>query len=69
MGDFEHAEIIKLYVEDEYTIREVAAQKHRSLSTIKSHLDKHNTGIIRKGYCPVCRRVSSGLDKTLAQRK
>lgn len=68
VGDFEHAEFIKLYVEDNHTIGEIAFKKHRSKSTIQGHFNRHNNAIIRKNYCPICRRINSGFETTFAKR-
>jgi len=32
------------------------------------HIHQHNSKVEGAGFCPACRRVKSGLDKTLARR-
>jgi len=68
VGDFEHAEFIQLYLEMDYSIAEVAQRKKRSTATIQNHFNRHNNAIIRKGYCPTCRRINSGFETTLTKK-
>lgn len=68
VGDLEHAEIIKLYVEEGLSMNKIAEQIGRSSKTPHKHIHRHNSKVEGAGFCPVCRRVKSELDKTLARR-
>ena len=68
LGDREHAELVRLYVEEGLSMRGVAERLGRSLYTVKSHIDRHNAAVQRAGYCPACRRAHSPLQSTMARR-
>ena len=67
VGDMEHEEMMRLYM-DEYSMMEIAGIKHRSASTVKSHIDRHNSGVIRKGRCAICSKVDGDLADSLVKR-
>ena len=69
VGDREHAEIVRLYVEEGLSMREVAEKLGRSTATVKAHLDRHNRAVGRSGFCPACRRAGSPLDGETARRE
>jgi hypothetical protein len=68
VGDAEHAEIIRLYVEDGLSINRIAERLSRSTKTVWSHIQAHNSGVERSGFCPSCRRVKSDCESTPAYR-
>ena len=64
----EHAEIIKLYVDEGLSLNKIAERIRRSSKTPHKHIHQHNSKVEGAGFCPACRRVKSQLDKTLARR-
>ncbi|RLG44109.1 MAG: hypothetical protein DRN81_05225, partial [Thermoproteota archaeon] len=58
VSSFEHAEIIKLYLEHE-SMQKIAKQLGRAPTTIQRHLWLHNTNITEHGQCPYCKRANS----------
>lgn len=67
VGDREHAEIIKLYLEEGLSMLTIARRLMRSSSTVKMQIDRHNQAVAKIGYCPQCRRIRSKLEAALAQ--
>jgi len=68
LGDKEHAEIVKLYVEEGLSMSKIGEQLGRSSRTPHEHIKKHNRSVESSGFCPACRRVKSKLESTLAKR-
>jgi len=68
IGDEEHAEIIRLYLDEDLGMRKIAEKLSRSTASIKMHIDRHNSSIEKMGYCPACRRVKSSLEAERAVR-
>ena len=69
VGDVEHAEIIRLYVEEELSMNKISRQCKRSSKTVWSHIEDHNKALQRSGFCPLCRRVKSNYEASLAKRE
>jgi hypothetical protein len=69
VGDKEHAEMIRLYVEEKLGINKIAEMLGRSSRTPLTQIQKHNKCVERSGFCAACRRVKSSLDGELAQKK
>ncbi len=61
VGDKEHAEIIRLYVEEGLGMNKIAEQIGRSSRTPLKHIHQHNSKIERGGFCPSCRRLKVAL--------
>jgi hypothetical protein len=59
VSDKEHAEMIRLYVEDDLGLNKIAEMLGRSSRTLLIQLQKHNKAIERSGFCLACRRVKS----------
>ena len=68
VGDPEHAEIIRLYVDESLSMNRIAEKLKRSSRVPFTIIHKHNARVEGSGFCPACRRVKSQLDKTLARR-
>ena len=68
IGDEEHAEIIRLYLDGGLSMARIAEELNRSTASIKMHIDRHNESIEKMGYCPACRRVKSSLEGEKAVR-
>jgi len=58
VGDYEHAEIMALYLDQKQGMHKIADLKKRSSSTIKAQITTHDDAIKRSGFCPRCRRVA-----------
>jgi hypothetical protein len=67
IGDKEHSEIIKLYIEG-LSMNKISKQVNRSTKSIKDHIDRHNLSVQRSAFCPACRRVHSKLEGEKAER-
>jgi len=68
VGDQEHAEIIKLYIDEGLSMNKIAEKLGRSSRVPFKHIHQHNSKVEGAGFCPACRRVKSQLAKTLAKR-
>jgi hypothetical protein len=68
VSDGEHAEMIRLYVEEGLGINKIAEQLGRSSRTPLTQIQKHNKAVERSGFCSVCRRVKSKNENQIAQR-
>ena len=69
VGDPEHSEIIRLYVDAGLSMNKIAEQLERSSRVPFTIIHEHNSSVEGAGFCPSCRRVKSSLDRTLARRK
>lgn len=69
VGDKEHADIIRLYVDEGLSMDRIAEKLERSSKTPFTIIHKHDAYVEGSGFCPSCRRVKSNRDKTLARRK
>ncbi len=69
VGDREHSDIVKMYLEEGLSLNKIADRIGRSSRTPFKHIHQHNSKVEGAGFCPACRRVKSNLDKTLARRK
>ena len=69
VGDLEHADIVKMYMDEGLSLNKIAEKIGRSSRTPFKHIHQHNSKVEGAGFCPACRRVKSNLDKTLARRK
>lgn len=68
VGDREHAQMIRLYVEEGLGMKAVATRLGRSSGTVKWQIDRHNEAVAKIGYCPACRRAKSSLEAAAATR-
>jgi len=59
VSDKEHAEMIRLYIEEEMSVEKIASMLNRSSRTPYEHIKQHNKTIKTSGFCPSCRRVKS----------
>lgn len=69
VGDQEHAEIIRLYVEEELSMNRISEKLKRSPRTPMVHIQAHNQSVNRSGFCSACKRVGSKYYSVLAKRK
>jgi len=68
VGDREHSEIIRLYIEEEMSIDKIANRLGRSSRTPYEHIKQHNKAVERSGFCPACRKVQSKYESEVAAR-
>lgn len=68
VGDKEHAEMIKLYIEAGLSVDRIAERLKRSSRTSWKHVKHHNSMIEKTGSCPACRRVKSKYEREIARR-
>lgn len=68
VGDKEHAEIIRLYVEENRGINKIAEMLGRSSRTPLVQIQGHNKAVERSGFCPMCRRIRSKYESEVAQK-
>jgi hypothetical protein len=59
VSDKEHAEMIRLYVEEGLSFDKIADQFSRSSRTPLLYIQRRNRGVGRSGFCPVCRSVKT----------
>jgi len=69
VGDKEHSEIIRLYVDEGLGMKEMATRVGRSSGTIHSQIHKHNNAIEQTGRCPLCKRAGASHQNVLAIRE
>ncbi|MCK4439689.1 hypothetical protein KAU85_01770 [Candidatus Bathyarchaeota archaeon] len=55
VSDKEHAEMIRLYIEERLSLEKIATHFSRSSRTPLLHIQKHNRAVRRSGFCPACR--------------
>ena len=66
VGDKEHVEIVRLYVEENLGYVQIGEKLGRSSRTPMNHVRFHNRNVQRSGFCPACKRVGSQYyDKTV----
>jgi hypothetical protein len=68
VGDVEHSEIIRLYVEEGLGMDKIGKKQGRSSRTVKDAIDAHDAGLDRGGVCPICERAKGSYSKTKARR-
>lgn len=68
-GDYEHAEILELYLDHKQSMHKIADLKNRSTSTIQAQIKAHDIAIKRSGFCPRCRRIKGKYDKTITKER
>lgn len=68
VSDFEHADIIRKYLEIK-NMHKVGKALKRSSSTIRDHIQKHDDDAIQRGECRICKRVNAAsFDKTALKK-
>ena len=68
VSDREHAEIIRLYIEEGLSYEKIAEQFSRSSRTPLLHIQRHNRAVERSGFCPICRKVKSRFAAVLVNK-
>jgi len=66
VGDKEHAEVIRLYIEEGLGINKIAEMLGRSSRTPLTQIQRHNKAVERSGFCPICRRIRSKCESHIA---
>lgn len=68
LSDREHAEIIRLYVEENLGMTRIGEKIGRSGKTTMDHVHKHNSSVERSGFWPSCKRVGSPYHAQIARK-
>lgn len=68
VGDKEHAEIIRLYIEEGLGINKIAEILRRSSRTPLVQIQRHDRAVERGGFCPVCRRSKGSHESEIAHK-
>jgi len=68
VSDKEHAEIIRLYVEENIGLVKIATATERSSKTCSDHVRKHNLAVERSGFCPSCKRSKAPYQRKTAYK-
>ena len=68
IGDEEHVEILRLYLNDKLSMGKIASLKDRSPASVKNQLDKHNEAIKRVGFCSICKGAGGQYFRDQATR-
>ena len=68
VGDREHSEIIRLYVEEGVGMKMIAEKLGRPTRTPMEHIHRHNNAVRRSGFCPACKRAGSSHQGKTAER-
>ena len=68
VSDKEHAEMVRLYIEEGLSYEKIVEQFNRSSHTPLLHIQKHNQAILKSGFCSSCKRVKSRLEVILADK-
>lgn len=66
VGDKEHAEMIRLYTEEDLGINKIGEMLGRSSRTPLIQIQRRNRAVERSRFCPVCRRVRSNHENRIA---
>ena len=68
LGDYEHSELVRDYVEGRGGMVAIAEAYGISPATVHNHVKKHNKELEQQGECSLCRRVESEYSQTEARR-
>jgi hypothetical protein len=68
VSDSEHAEIMRLYIEEGLSYEKIAKQLNRSSRTPLLHIQRHNRNVERNGFCPSCRRFRCEYESRVARK-
>jgi len=68
VSDDEHAEMIRLYIEEGLSMGAIAEKLGRSSRTPVLQIHKHDEAVKRTGFCPACRRVQGKYQNVLAMK-
>lgn len=68
VGDKEHAEIVRLYVEEGLGFNKIAEILGRSSLTPPTQIRKHKRAMERSGFCPACRRLRGQYESQIAMK-
>lgn len=67
VSDNEHAEIIRLYVEDKLSCQKISEKLNRSSRTVLVHLTTHDEAVKRSGFCAACKRVNAPYQNSIVK--
>ena len=66
VGDKEHVEIVRLYIEEGLGYNKIAEMLGRSSRTPLTQIQKHKNAVQRSGFCPACRRFEGKYESCIA---
>jgi len=69
VGDKEHAEMIRLYIEEGLGINKIDEMLGRSSRTPLVQIQRHNRAVERSGFCQACKRTKSNNESSIAKRE
>jgi len=69
IGDLEHAEIIKAYVDEGLGMVALAERFKRSSASIYNQIRKHNAAVTRSGFCAPCKRANSPHQNIIVKKR
>ncbi len=68
VGDLEHCNFIRLYIEENMSMEKIHKAVTRSAKTIHDHIIFHNNAVSRTGFCPACKRANGKYFDRRAER-
>lgn len=68
VSDKEHAEMIRLYIEEGLSLEKIATHFSRSSRTPLLHIQEHNRSVERSGFCLACKRAKSKYESEIARK-
>ena len=68
VGDLEHCNFIRLYIEENLSMEKIRLRVSRSAKTIHDHIMLHNNTVARTGFCPACKRANGKYFDRRAER-
>jgi hypothetical protein len=68
VSDKEHAEMIRLYAEEDMGMTRIGKALKRSTRTPVEHIKSHNESVERSGFCPLCKRVGTQYHNKLVSK-
>jgi hypothetical protein len=69
VGDKEHAEIIRLSIEEDWGIGEIAQKLDWSIRTPHTSIHTHNESVARSGFCAPCKRINDPYQSVIRKRQ
>jgi len=69
VSDSEHAERIRLYIEEGLSYEKIAEHFSRSNRTPLLHIQRHNRAVERSGFCSVCKRIGSKYLSDIVEKR
>jgi hypothetical protein len=68
VSDREHAEMIRLHIEEGLSYEKIATQFNRPSRTPLLHIQRHNRAVEGNGFCSICRRIKSDYENRIIKK-